>query len=303
MKYIITLILLFSITPVFAEDITDAIELYNDGDYKKAEKMLLKMDQSAKVLNALGRVSYIQGDIKKSINYYKKALENCNDTMEAVIRLNLGNSLSDIGYLDYAIQEFERSMDIAKRIGKNSTYVACLLNMGVCYSDKGNDSLALTLFKEALPLTSDKQIRSKLYNNIAVIYEVVYKDYDKALDLYMKSLDICKKIDIENEKAIAYSNVGSCYLIQDSLDQARSYLDSASMLNNCSFKYDLLTKFLDKLKIKEYEQIIKFHYMLAAIIGLFVLMSVFLFMFLFVYRKLRWNRKQVKIVLDHLSSI
>jgi len=62
----VTIIIFFlCITNGFTHNINEAIEYYNDGDYRKAEKLLLSMEKTPKVLNALGRVNRIQGNIKQ----------------------------------------------------------------------------------------------------------------------------------------------------------------------------------------------------------------------------------------------
>jgi tetratricopeptide (TPR) repeat protein len=302
MKKILYILVFFSFSIIKAQDISIAIELYNEGKYKQAEEELLSMPETDKVLNALGRVNEVQGNFKNAINYYQRALKLANDTMEAVIRVNYGISLYELGQIDYAIEEYEASLEIAKRIKRHSTIEGCIQNLGTCYYQLRQYEKALEYFNEALKLTSDDYTIQQIYNNIALVYEE-YDNYHDALDYYLKSLEICRHLDIEHEIAIAYSNVGTSYLALDDIEKARIYLDSSSYLNSNSFQYSHLSKYLDKVKVKEYEQTIQMHYMIATIIGLSLVLTIISVLVYKLNYKLKWNRKQLQIIEEKLANL
>lgn len=302
MKYLIYILFIIPIHSLFASDIDKAIELYNEGNYIQAEEELLSLPQTAKVLNALGRVKHIQGEYKLAINYYKKGLEIANDTMEAVIRLNLGISFYDIGFMDYAKEEYEKALTTSKKINKMNVMLSSLENLGCYYQLINNNHMAFKYFEKVLNMTNDATRISHIYNNIALIYEN-NNDFNRAMHFYFMALNYKRKLEHTNELALCYSNIGICYLKQDSLDKARLYLDSASYVNCSSHQYELLSGYLDKLKIIEYENKIRFHYAIAYSVALtliVIVISVFLYLKI---RKIKWNRNQMLLIKEQLKKL
>lgn len=116
-------------------------------------------------------------------------------------------------------------------------------------------------------------------------------------------MEIAKKLKVESETTIAYSNIGICYLSQDNYEQARLYLDSARYKNNNSFNYKILVSYLDKVKLREYMNTINTQYMIISIFVLFILLMVIGILFIKTNRKLNWNRKQIHLVIDAFSAL
>ena len=128
----------------------------------------------------LGNIFGELGDNKKSIAYYKKAININPDSVDAYINLSI--ALNKNGDLIEAINWCERAKE------KDPKNIKVINNLGKYYQEIGNEDLSIDCYREALDIKSSN-LRSRwlLMNTFPIIYkdfeEIIYfnKHFEKNL--------------------------------------------------------------------------------------------------------------------------
>lgn len=163
-----------------------AIESYMKGKYDSSiflcEKLLSQTSTKnyiAKSNNLIGMNLYRKGQFSKSINFYEKALklskELSNEKFTIQIYINTGASYRKLGRINKA-KEFYTSV-LNYPLNKQSRGDV-LNNLGSLYLNLARYDSALTCYKEAIPLLSQKYKHNPL-NNIGLAYQS-QAQYDSA---------------------------------------------------------------------------------------------------------------------------
>ncbi len=159
----------------------------------------------------------------EAIRYGDKSLElsiQLKDTIKIMSALNvLGNIYLELPDKDYALENFEKGIELALKI-------------------------------------KDEEITSNFYNNIAIAYEL-FDDLETSLIFYKKAKAYYEKMDIDSDKALIYLNIGDLFVQTNEIDSASFYLNkSRSLLNKEQDEYLLLvyymTKATEQSKAKNY---------------------------------------------------
>jgi tetratricopeptide (TPR) repeat protein len=281
---IVYILMFLCVAASFAKDISQAAEYSKEGRYKEAVEILTDLPESAKVLNELGKIKYFMGDFVLSKNCYIRALETANDSLEKIIKLNLATCYFMEGNLNAARNQYNDALRLAKLHGDTKTYSKCLIGLGNFHYAKHEDSIAINYYKEALSTANNDFLRQQICNNLALIYEESNEN-ELSMELFKKALSLIRNSDNKEEISIAYSNIGMNYLKQGDLENARFYLDSANSNILGSYQYEFLQKFLNQLKIREYENRIRTYYLIFAVIGLLVIILLSTIILFILYKK------------------
>ncbi|MBC8205371.1 MAG: tetratricopeptide repeat protein, partial [FCB group bacterium] len=180
----------------------------------------------------------------KAIEYYKQGLSLDIKTSERCALLNLTALAYDkISELDSAFALWEELQKTADKIAysQNSKTARegqeflsyAFGNMGIVYSIKGDWNMALDMNDKAL------QINLALGNkegeaNIYCNMGIVHKskgDLDKAMEMYNKALQIVIEMGNKEVEAALYNNMGVVYKYKDDLDKAMEFYDKALQIN------------------------------------------------------------------------
>jgi CHAT domain-containing protein len=184
----------------------------------------------AEALNNLGEISYSTGELRKSIEFFKRSLgvwsEAGGDRRgEALAQLNIGYSLSDLGELRDAVEYYQRSLSLWQSIDDRRGVALAQTALGGAYSFFGEKQTALDLHRQAVSLfrsLGNRQGEAAALNGIAHVYEDL-NDLLSALDNYEQSLRLYEQIGNRDFAALNKLYVGRMYYRLDDVSRALDY--------------------------------------------------------------------------------
>ena len=166
-----------------------------------------------------------------SIKYVKKAIFNAKARNNSLDYANANYIIADIYYnygdFDSAIEYYLVSKDIYGKYSKFDKYSTVLNTLAICYGNKEYYSKSLEYLNEMIYLNKNISYNENrlatAYSNIGFVYYFL-KQYDKAENYYLQSINIHKNnrdtvILIDN-----YINLGLLYVKQKKNDLAKRYL-------------------------------------------------------------------------------
>ena len=209
----------------------------NSGAFDQARETfanVLKLDpKRVDGLLAMGRVEIEAGDAQAGLDYLNRAqsmaIELGNDEEKAQILQAIGVAYSVLNKPQDALQSFQQSLDIKRRLGLKKGIADSLEMIGQMEAILGKNDAALKDFNEALQLRrdiGDKSGTGDVLNDIARFYND-HSQFDKALTLLKQALQIQMDSGNENSEAVALSNIGNTYLLKGDYEDARTYFSQA----------------------------------------------------------------------------
>lgn len=225
--------------------LTRAYELYNEINGNNNWK-------SAITLGNIGLVYMMQGNKKKAIEVYNKALNILNNVpdneqkylAEASIYIKIGSTYIDENN-EEAIVYFQKALLIYKKIYPyNHPLIGeALHHIGAAYYKLGLIDDAINYFKESLDCHAKELLG---HNNLGVIY-LDRKEFNLAIEHFTIALEIAestyglKHIDV----ALVYENLGNAYNEQDQGLLALAFYEKALQI--------LIEKTVDSIYINAIE--------------------------------------------------
>ena len=196
--------------------------LYEDtGDFSKAsehyQKVLAANPKDIASLLATGRVDIKSGDSRASLDPLNRALSLAiqvdNEEQKALILQALGIAYSDLNKPQEALQNYQQSLEIKRRLGQRKGIADSLNMIASVYEGLGKPALALTNIKEALKIyreIGDRQDVGTALINLGGFQHNRGK-YDDALKLFKESLQIQRDLGNENDQALCLNNIGNSF--------------------------------------------------------------------------------------------
>jgi tetratricopeptide (TPR) repeat protein len=215
--------------------------LYEDtGDFSKAsehyQKVLAANPKDIASLLATGRVDIKSGDSQASLDPLNRALSLAiqveNEEQKALILQGLGIAYSDLNKPEEALQNYQQSLEIKRRMGQRKGIADSLNMIASVYEGLGKSALALSNFKEALKIyreIGDRQDVGAVLINLGGFQHNRGK-YDDALKLFKESLQIQRDLGNQNDQALCLNNIGASYAFKGGYDDARTYYEQALQL-------------------------------------------------------------------------
>lgn len=160
--------------------------------------------------------------------------------------------------LYYKMYKNDRAIETAKKViysvdtPQSLMVNACTL-LGNIYSDINNPEEAYAYYKKALE-SLDENVEQEILANLYFKFALANDDkgnFEKAFEYYNKCIGISAK---NPYKALAYSNLASCYFDNQSYDDAKSCFKKAYDIEKKNNNYDGIyynASFLAKILIKE----------------------------------------------------
>ncbi|MFY9527528.1 MAG: tetratricopeptide repeat protein, partial [Candidatus Acidiferrales bacterium] len=213
-------------------------KLYEDsGALDKAHtyygKVLEADPKSVDVLLAVGRVAIESGDAQGGLDSLNRALslsiQTGNDEEKSMVLQAIGIDYSILNKLEDALQDFQQSLEIKRRLGDKSGIANSLQQIAQIEASQGKADQALKNFNEALQIRreiGDKEGLGNALNDLGDFYNG-RGQYDQALRLFKESLQIQRDVSNENNQGLALNNIGNTYLFKGDYDNARIYFEQA----------------------------------------------------------------------------
>ena len=167
--------------------LSKAIDFHRRGEYKKAEKLYLKLIKDKKqrvetIANAnanLGGLYFQFHEYDKAILFLKKAI---------YINPLHTNTLNNLALVYKNSEKFHDSIDILKQVLKlDPHHKEAIYNIGYSYSKIESYLEAISYFEKVI--TMDNQYVNA-YFQLANIYEFHFFNYTKAVDIYHQILNL-----------------------------------------------------------------------------------------------------------------
>lgn len=184
-------------------------------------------------LNTAGEAYYSLGELRLSIDYFKRALalsEEINDRGgQALAHLNLGYSYSDSGSLTEARQHMSDALSLYRSIDDRRGEALSQTALGSVHSFIGETQTALDLHTKAMNVLrtlGDHQGEAVALNSIGKVYEDL-NELPTAVDNYSQALKLYEELGNEDFEAVTKYYLGRVLTSLGKKEQAREYLNQS----------------------------------------------------------------------------
>ncbi|WP_159948790.1 tetratricopeptide repeat-containing sensor histidine kinase [Polaribacter septentrionalilitoris] len=190
-------------------------------------------------------------DYENSENYYLKALKinnNKNEFLDNFVYNNLSDLYNDMNKPELSIQNAKKALAYFKKMNFERYLAYPYYNMAVSYNKINNDNLAENYFLKAIKIHIKFDNQSELansFNGLSTLY-LENKDYDKAIESSLKSLEYSKKNNLLEFQISSYKLLTQAYINKNNFKLA----------SNSFKKYDSVKNdFYEEKKLKITKQL------------------------------------------------
>lgn len=206
--------------------------------HKKALELSKTIDQQqieAFTLNLIGACYRRNDDVRNALNYHQTALaiatkdttNNINTKKNISISINsIGNIYLSLNQFNLALNQFKKSLKIAKELGNELGLAINYENIGFAQENLLRFDNALKNYQESLKINEKlNSIRGKIicYNNLSSIYRKK-GDHKKALSYIKEIYPLALKNSSNYYLARTLNNYGGALLKNNQLNQAETKL-------------------------------------------------------------------------------
>jgi eukaryotic-like serine/threonine-protein kinase len=202
---------------------------------------VLKRDpQNIDALLELARVEIKGGNASKGLESINRAntlaTQSDNQEQTAASLHVMGLAYEALNKPEVALENFQKSLAIKRKIGQLRGAAASLSEMGNVQAQLGKNAAAQSSFEEALKIRRDIGDKRGVGATLLDFGNFVDDrgDHDQALQLYKESLQIQRDIGNESLQAICLNNIGSIYFSKGQYDDALTYFQQALQLREKS---------------------------------------------------------------------
>ncbi|EAR02622.1 tetratricopeptide repeat protein [Maribacter sp. HTCC2170] len=192
-------------------------------------------------LNMLGVIYRRKDAINSALDYTQEALElaetvkNPSKGLKRSINVSLnglGNIYQILGQYDFAIEQFQRSLELEADLGNKWGLAINHQNIGECYELQGDLDKALEGYRTSLAINEDiNNEKGKVIckNSVANVY-ILQDRLDEAIDILEPALLASKEIGDKHITSGIHINLGAAYLKQKKLVKAEDNLKTGLSL-------------------------------------------------------------------------
>lgn len=224
---------LILISRAYVDSMPDSAFLYASQAFLLSQKIKFKKGLCEAAL-AKAIACSNKSNFREAIDLLNNALENCySESVRATIFGNLGLCYHDMGDYVQALNYYEQSYELNKKLDNKTAQGRNLCNMGIVYYDQGDYPKALNYYFSALKideLLSDKSTIAMDLSNIGIVYHDL-EDFSKALEYYNRSLLICRELGNKRDIAKAVGNIAILFDDHGEYKKAIEYYSEAIKLN------------------------------------------------------------------------
>jgi len=210
----------------------------------------------AEIYRIKGIVKYNRSEIDSSFYYFYKSAEvsrNINNIYDQASTLvDIGALFLGINELDKSEKTFTEALQLFSKSDSKKGMSTVYNNLALVYQQKENYEKAIEYFlksKKVKDSINDKLGGAKLLVNIANIYRLEYKKYDKSLSLLYKALQIFTELRSDIFISITYNTIGNVFFDKEEFNKARtnaltalSFAEKGNFNKEKSKSYELLFK-------------------------------------------------------------
>lgn len=176
----------------------------------------------------------LNGHYSEALKYAKQCTTHCKD-LYPELYVDCYSNISLI-YMHNSDYEGNREMlrNIINYIQKNklnSKLGKAYMNMGTSYHYQTTLDSALHYYEKAVLdfMTSDSELLAKVINNMGII-STTLGDYNKAQELFNQTVEIYKKLGLDNKISSIYNSIGNLYNKRNEQDSALVYYYKAQQI-------------------------------------------------------------------------
>ena len=190
------------------------------------------------MMNLLNNYSY-KGNFKaagQQIKQLEKTILPVNDSTDfAILYASTGMFLGMQSKYDSSVYFYEKAIRIHERTGKTDRLGVFYSNIAIGYQQQSNFPMALQYQQKALKLYEEMGNREsgQAYTlvNMANTYTNM-GDFDRAESAFLKSIELAKKVQLNNVELYAYSNLASLYTDKERWQDSYEYAMKAAELGD-----------------------------------------------------------------------
>jgi len=215
--------------------------LYTDtGEYDKARlqlsELLQKDPKNPRVLWQMGGLELMSGNTDAAFDPLNRglsvAVQKDNQEAKALILHAIGVAYRLTNKPQDALNNYQQSLEINKRLGQKWGMAASLSEMAQAYSLLGRPDKTLDSLNQTLRLEQEIGAKKEAGDTL-IDLGVFYDDrgrHDEALQMYKESLQIQRDSGDENYQALCLNNIGNTYFAKGQYQDALTYFQQALSL-------------------------------------------------------------------------
>lgn len=202
--------------------------------FNKALEINLKLNRNREIVltySNIGLIYWKYSDYKTALEYFLKAYsfydsEHPDKALFSNVVLNIGNVYHSLQYYDKALEYFNETVELSKDLPNKRFLSRAYNNIGALYSNQKINEKALTYFEKSLAIKEKlNDIHGIAYTltNIGIIY-ADYKDEKKAVDALSRALEIREQTGDKRGVAFTCQSFANLYISLKNYDKAEEYL-------------------------------------------------------------------------------
>ncbi|RZL50846.1 MAG: tetratricopeptide repeat protein [Pedobacter sp.] len=181
-------------------------------------------------LGTIGLIHMTQSKFPEALKYYLESLSNFEKTKKnqvdiALTLVNIGTVYSEMGASNQAMNNYQKSYQLFKKINHYSGQSNTLANIGIIHFKNKDINEAIRYSKLSLKIVDslgDLRGVARENGNLSAYYGELGM-HDLALIYGLKAIEINKKISGKKSLGFNYQNVSSAYLKKGNYQLAKSY--------------------------------------------------------------------------------
>jgi tetratricopeptide (TPR) repeat protein len=166
---------------------------------------------------------------EEAVVEFKQAMKEAKASQLVTLYNLIGSCYNATGKLDLALENYQKSLTLAREFKDRQGEARALGNLGIIYQNLKELNRALEYYKGALMINieiGDKEGMARELDNLGLIYQA-RGELDKALIYHNNALSISREITNKEGEASVFKNLGSIYQTRGELDKAFEYYEKA----------------------------------------------------------------------------
>ena len=212
----------------------------------------------SQILNSLGTLYYMDGDLKKARGLAEKALsiqQATGDTAELTTSyLNLAGMVQVQGNMPLALEYYLKARHIAERDGQKEALAIVHLNMAALYDAQDQRDSAMVLFRRSIPLLRETRSNEGLvyaYNNMATV-QLSLGDHKGAEESIREGLVLADQFALNDARSDLYMKLSRLHEFNGELDAALTAgLRAVAIADSGNYKRALGHGYMQLLRVEQ----------------------------------------------------